>query len=136
VIWSDIFLGVIAAATAAIAVVQIGMLVAAGRLARRIALLLDQLEAEVKPLFDHLNAIGRDATRAAALASAQVERVDRLANELASRAEQGVQTLQDTLAAPAREGRAVVGALLAAIRAMRQPRRRHSRTEEDDALFI
>lgn len=135
-IWSDIFLGVIAAATAAIAISQIGMMVAAGRLARRIGRLLDQFEAELKPLFDQLNAIGRDASRAAELATAQVERVDHILNEVALRAEQTVQMLQDTLVAPAREGRSVIGALLAAVRAMRGPATRRPRAEEEDALFI
>ena len=65
---------------------QIGVLVAAGRLARRVERLLDQFDRELKPLFDHLNAIGRDASRAAALATAQVERADRLFTDLGAAA--------------------------------------------------
>ena len=63
-VWSLVFLGVIAAATLAIAIVQIGVLVAAGRLARRVDALADQFEREMKPLFGHLNTIGHDASRA------------------------------------------------------------------------
>ena len=63
--WADVCLGIIAVATLAIAIVQIGVVVAAGRLARRIDTLTEQFEREVKPLFGHLNAIGRDASRAA-----------------------------------------------------------------------
>ena len=62
-VWSEIFLGVIAVATLSMAIVLVGMLVAAGRLARRVGRLLDQLELEWKPVFGHLNAIGRDASR-------------------------------------------------------------------------
>ena len=133
--WSEIFLGVIAVATLAMAMVLVGMLVAASRLARRVARILDQLELELRPLFDHLNAIGRDASRAAALATAQVERVDRVFGDLAQRLDQALGSFQGILDGPAREGRALLTALAAAFRAMRgRPRR--ARSEEEDALFI
>ena len=61
--WADVFLGIIAVATLAIAITQIAVIVAAGRIARRVEQLADQLEHEVKPLFVHLNAIGRDEQR-------------------------------------------------------------------------
>jgi hypothetical protein len=67
----EVFLGVIAVATLAMAIVQVGVIVAAGRLARRVEELADRLEQDVKPLFGHLNAIGRDAPRAAAPNCAQ-----------------------------------------------------------------
>ena len=69
--WTDVFLGIIAVATLATAIVQIGVLVAAGRLARRLGRLVDQVEREMKPLFGHSNAIARDASRAAALPTAR-----------------------------------------------------------------
>jgi hypothetical protein len=133
--WSEIFLGVIAAATLAMAIVLVGVLVAAGRLARRVGRILDQLELEMKPLFGHLNAIGRDASRAAALATAQVERVDRVFSDLTGRLDQTLRSVQAIMDGPAREGRAILSALAAAFQAMRgRPRR--ARTEEEDALFI
>ena len=139
-VWSHVFLGVIAAATLAIAIVQIGVLVAAGRLARRVDALADQLEHEMKPLFSHLNAIGRDASRAASLATAQVERADQLFSDVAVRIEQALNTLQTTLSAPAREARALVSAFKAAFRVLRDLRTRarsgQPRAEEEDALFI
>jgi hypothetical protein len=136
---TEIFLGVIAVATLAMAIVQIGIIVAAGMLARRILRLADRVEREVTPLFGHLNAIGRDASRAAALAAMQVERADKLFNDLAVRVEQTVTTFQTSLRAPLREGRALVGAFRAGLRAvrdMRSARSRQSRAEDDDALFI
>ena len=102
-VWSDVFLGVIAVATLAIAIAQVGVMVAAGRLARRVDRLTDQFEQEMRPLFGHLNAIARDAARAAALATAQVERADRLFTDLAARVEEGVASLQSTIGEPARE---------------------------------
>jgi hypothetical protein len=135
-IWSEIFLGVIAAATLVVAAVLVGVLVAAGRLARRIGRLLDRLEPEVAPLMGHLNAIGRDASRAAALAAGQVERVDRLFADLAQRLDQVLRTFQDTIVAPAREGRAILAAVLAAFQTIRGARARRSRSDDEDALFI
>lgn len=132
-VWAEVFLGVIAAATLAMAIVQIGVLVAAGRLARRVGRLVDQVELELKPVFGHLNAIGRDASRAAALATAQVERVDALFTDLTQRVDQTAQNLYSTLARPANR----LSALAAAIRAMRDGRaRRRPRSEEEETLFI
>jgi len=136
---ADIFLGIIAAATLAIAIVQIGVIIAAGRLARRVETLADQIERDLKPLFGHLNAIGRDASRAAALATAQVERADKLFADVAQRVELAMNNVQGTLGAPAREARAVLSAFKAAmqaIRDMRQDRSRQRRSDDEDALFI
>ena len=138
--WGDVFLGVIAVATLAIAIAQVGVLVAAGRLARRVERLTEQFEQEMRPLFGHMNAIGRDAARAAALATAQVERADRLFTDVAERVEQGIATLQSTIGGPAREGRALLVAFRAAFQVlseMRSQRRpRQGRGDDEDALFI
>jgi hypothetical protein len=137
---TEILLGVIALATLTIAIVQVGIIVVAGMLARRLARLADQVEREITPLFGHLNAIGRDAARATALASAQVERADRMFADVADRVEQTLNTFQSSLATPAREGRAIISAWRAgfqAIRDMRQnARARQGRGEDEDALFI
>jgi hypothetical protein len=137
-IWSVVFLGVIAAATLAIAVVQVGVLVAAGRLARRVDALADQFEREVKPLFGHLDAIGRDASRATTLATAQVERADQLFSDFAIRIDETLNSFHTAIRTPAREGRALLSAFRAAFQAIRDLRARsgQARAEEEDALFI
>jgi len=137
-VWPEVFLGIIAVATLLMAIVQIGLIVAAGRLARRVDRLADQVEHELKPLFVNINAIGRDASRAVALAAAQVERADKLFADLVLRIEQTAATLQATLVAPAREGRALLAALRAALSAVRQSRgrARQGRGDDEDALFI
>ena len=138
-IWSDIFLGVIAVATLATAIVQVGVLVAAGRLARRLSRLVDDVEREMVPIFGHLNAIAKDASKAAAVATAQVERVDSLFADLSQRLEQMFDGFQASLAIPAREGRAIATALRATFQALRDSRgsrRRRSRADDEDALFI
>ncbi len=137
-VWRDVFLGVIAVATLAIAVAQIGVIIAAGLMARRVARMVDQIEREVKPLFGHLNAIGSDASRAVALATAQVERADKLFSEVAVRIEQTMNVVQTSIGGPAREGRALLGALRAVLQALREGRggRRQGRGDDEDALFI
>ena len=138
--WSDVFLGVIAVATLAMAVAQVAVIVVAGRAARRVAEVAEQFQRDVKPLFGHLNAIGHDAARAAALAAVQVERVDQLFTDVVQRFEQTVSTVQATVIGPVREGRALVSAFKAAMQAVRElrqnPRSRQGRAEEEDALFI
>ena len=138
--WADVFLGIIAVATLIIAIVQIGVVVAAGRLARRVETLAEQIERDVKPLFGHLNAIGRDASRAATLATAQVERADRLFADVATRVELALNSVQGTLGAPAREGRALLSGFKAAFHAIREMRHdarsRQGRGDDEDALFI
>jgi type IV secretory pathway VirB2 component (pilin) len=135
-VWAVVFLGVIAFATLAMAIVVVGALIAAARLAQRVGRILDQLEVDLKPLFEHMNAIGRDASRAAALATAQVERVDRALNDLAGRLDYTLRSVQAVLNGPVREGQAIITALAAAVRAMRGGRARHARGEDEDALFI
>jgi hypothetical protein len=137
---TEVFLGVIAIATLLMAIVQVAVIVAAALLARRMTRLVERVEQDIKPLFAHLNAIGRDASRAAALATAQVERADRLFADVAVRVEETLNGVQTTLGAPLREGRALLSAFragLAVIREIRQnSRARQARGEDEDALFI
>jgi hypothetical protein len=137
--WSQIFLGVIALATLTMAVVQVGVLIAAGLVARRIERLVDKVERELQPAFAHVNAIGRDAARAVSLATAQIERADHLFNDLAQKVEETVASVQATIVAPAREGMALLKALRVALGVVREARR-HARArhgaEDEDALFI
>ena len=89
-------------------------------------------------MFEHLNAIGRDAARAAALATAQVERADRLFADITGRVEQGLNSVQQAVTGPAREGAALWRALRTAFLAFKapRPRRKRSGADEEDALFI
>ena len=137
--WTDIFLGVIAAATLITSILQVGVLVAAGRLAMRLMRLVDRMEREVKPLIGHLDAIGRDAARATSLAAAQVERADGLFADLAQRLESTMDAVQSAAGMPAREGAAIMAgfrAALSSLRSMRGTRSRRARGDDEDALFI
>ena len=140
IVWRDVFLGVIAVATLAIAVAQIAVIVAAASAAKRLSQMADTFEREVKPLVGHLNAIGRDAARAAQLATAQVERADKLFADVAQRFEQTLSAVDASISGPAREGRALLSAFRAAFQALRELRRdgrgRQGRGDDEDALFI
>src|SRR5262245_35794134 len=96
------------------AAAPIAIIIAASLRARRIARLADRVEHELKPIFGHLNAIGRDASRAAALATAQIERADKMVAELGLRFDDALMKLQSSLSVPAREGRALLSAFRAA----------------------
>lgn len=117
--WPQLFLGVIAFATLTMALIQVGLGVGAWLIARRVARLIQQLERELKPLTENVNAMARDAARATSLATAQVERVDRLFTELTARVEQTAHAVQRTILSPLRDGAAMITALKAAIEAFR-----------------
>lgn len=135
---AELFLGIIAFATAAVAVGQLCVVVITSRAARRVARLAQTVELELKPIFGHLNSIGRDAARAASLASAQVERADRLFADISMRVEDAVNNVQASIEQPAREGRAVLAAFRAAFQAIQEMRRNRGRPrpDDEDALFI
>jgi hypothetical protein len=135
---ADTWLGIIAISTLLIAIVQVGVLIAAGLLARRLERLANHIEREIKPMLAHLNAIGRDAARAAALATAQVERADRLFADLTGRVEQGFNGVQKVMSGPFHKGAALWNALRAAVTAVKvpRPRQKPSGADEEDALFI
>jgi hypothetical protein len=137
---SEIFLGIIAVATVALAIAQIGVIVIAGLAVRRVTKLIATVEEELRPIFGHMNAIARDASRAAALATAQVERADQLFADVAVRVERAMDDVQASMGRPAREGRALISAFKAAFQAIREMRQggrgRQTRGDDEDALFI
>jgi hypothetical protein len=135
---SEVFLGVIALATLAMAIVQVGVLVAASRLSRRVDHLVDQVEHELKPALGHLNTIGRDVSRAVTVGTTQIERIDRLFVDLAKRLDETLGTIQAGVVAPVREGKALLNGLSAALSVLltRRPPHRGQRPDDEDALFI
>jgi predicted outer membrane protein len=141
----EILLGIIAAAVALMALVQVGAIMAGLRVARRVEHIATELETGIKPLLANLTTLTGEATKAATLASAQVERFDKLFAELASRIEQTLTSAQEMMARPARDGAAVVAGIRAALSAfqgLREASRRRAASrpgrieEEEESLFI
>ncbi|HSK07970.1 MAG TPA: hypothetical protein VK911_00215 [Vicinamibacterales bacterium] len=133
-----VLLGIIAAATLVMALVHLGVIVLAARLARRVEALIGRLEQDVRPVVANAASAAAHAARAAELAAAQVERADRLLADLTVRIDETAITVQRGLLTPAREGRAVIAgvrAALAALLDLRTPSHA-GRGHEEDPLFI
>lgn len=138
--WGTLFLGIIAAATLLMAVLQVGVVVTAARLARRVERLADELHGELKPLVARAQGIAEDAQRVSSLAAAQVERVDALMSDVTRRVDETATILQQAILRPAREGMALVAGIRAGLELLRSARRPAAsgsgRLDEEDALFI
>jgi hypothetical protein len=138
--WSEVFLGVIASATLIMAVIQIGAILAALRLAKQAQQMIASVQQEVRPLIAKANGIADEATRTVALATAQAQKVDHVVTDLSRRVEETAAVLQEAIITPAREGMAIVAAIRAGLSALggwRDLRPRHRRpTDEEDPLFI
>ncbi len=138
--WSELFLGLIAFATVVMALIQVGAIIAALRLAKQAQAMIVTIQRDVQPLVAKAHAIADEATRTVALARAQAEKVDRVVTDLARRVEDTTAVLQDAIVTPAREGMAVMAAIratLGALRALRDVRPGHGRhADDEDPLFI
>ena len=138
--WSDVFLGIIAAATVVMAVVQISAIVTALRLSRQAQQVLQSVHQEVRPLIARAHAIAEEASRTVAMATSQAQKVDRLITDLSQRVDETAGVIQEAIITPAREGLAIVAAVkagLSALRGLRDMRPRNGRhAEEEDPLFI
>jgi hypothetical protein len=134
---AELFLGVIAVATLVTAIFQIGVLFAVGVLVMRIIRVVERLDQEIKPLLRHLDSIGKDAARAASVATAQVERIDGLLADFTARAERAMDAVQRVAGAPAREGAALMAGVRAMLGSLKNGGRRgRSRADDEDAMFI
>jgi hypothetical protein len=138
--WSEGFLGVIAVATLIMALIQVGAVIAAARIARQARQTLATVQQDIRPLIARVNSVAAEASKTAALATVQAEKVDRLVTDLSQRVEETSAIVQQAIIMPAREGLAVMAAVkagLAALRGFRNVHPRHARTaEEEDPLFI
>ena len=84
-------------------------------------------------------ALAEEASRTVALATAQMQKVDRLVTDLAQRVDETSSVVQHAIVTPAARGLAIVAAIKAALGVLGEMRHhgrpgRHS--EEEDPLFI
>lgn len=138
-VWSEVFLGVIAIATLVMAVIQVGLIVSLLRTVRQAQQIMQTVQQEVRPLIAKVTAVADEASRTAAIATAQAEKVDRLMTDLTRRVDETATIIQQAIITPAREGMALVAGLkagLIALRGFRAMRERHRQAEEEDPLFI
>jgi two-component sensor histidine kinase len=138
---SDVFLGLIAAATLAMAIGQIGLLVVVLRLSKRVEAMSARVEREIGPLAERLTRVAENLQQASSLAAVQIERVDRLFAGASKRADATMSLVQGAVVGPIREGLAVIAALRGVIAAVRSIRgsgtgRAASKFDDEDPLFI
>jgi dihydroxyacetone kinase-like predicted kinase len=138
---NEVYLGVIAVAVAAMAVIQVAAIVVAMRTARRVGEAVARLENDVRPIVTNLKSMSVDAARTASIASAQAQRAEQLIGDVTARVNDTVAAVEATVMAPAREAYAVMQGLLGALAAFRHaPSRpvhhRDATSEEEDSLFI
>jgi len=134
---TEVWLGVIAVAVAVMAILQVVVLLRVSQVAREASAATRDLRRELTPLIAKAHKIADDAGRVSALALTQVERVDQLFESTALRIDETMQTVQETLIRPVRQGAAVMAGVKAALAVFRarQDRSRYDR-DDDDALFI
>ena len=135
----ELFLGIIAGATLVMAIVQVGAIVFAAWLARRVQQLAVSVQEDLRPLIARANGIAEEASKTAALATAQAQKIDRLVTDLSRRVDETSLVVQEAVVTPAREGLALVAGIkagLAALRGLRDFRGRAGRVEDEDPLFI
>ncbi|MYI76075.1 MAG: hypothetical protein F4057_12510 [Acidobacteria bacterium] len=137
---STLFMGVIAVAVLALAVTQVATLLYGLRVVRRLDRMADQVEKDIMPVIDRVNAISGDITRATSLAVAQIERADQLFARFAVRAERLMTVGEDAVMEPVRRSAAIIQALRAALESLRRnPGKAAEKApadEEQEALFI
>ncbi|HSP89648.1 MAG TPA: hypothetical protein VLN08_02015, partial [Vicinamibacterales bacterium] len=138
---STVFLGVIALATVAMAVGQVGMLISVLRLSKRVEAMSVRVERELGPLAERLTRVAENLQQASNLAAVQVERVDRLFAGATRRADETMSLVQGAVVGPIREGLAVIAAVRGVVGAIRSARgsrasRAASKFDDEDPLFI
>jgi hypothetical protein len=136
---SQVFLAIIAASTALMALIQIGAVVVLARVAMQVRDIVATLQQDIRPLIGRANALADEAQKTAALATAQAQKIDRMVTDLTRRVDETSAVVQEAILTPAREGMALVAALkagLGALRGFRDLRGRDGRMEDEDALFI
>ena len=139
---SDLFLGLIAAGVLLMAVGQVTAVIMAVRATRRVGEALGRLEDSVRPIVANVQQMSEDAARATAIAAAQVERAERMMDDVTRKVDETVSMVQHTILTPARNGMAILDGIKAAFSAFfggDSPRRRSpgpASIAEDDASFI
>jgi len=133
------FLAIIAAATALMALIQIGALVMLARVAAQVRDLVGTVQKDLRPLIARATAVADEAHKTAVLGTLQAQKIDQLVTDLTRRVDETSLIIQDAIVTPAREGMAIVAgvkAALGALRGLRDMRGRTGAVDDEDALFI
>ena len=132
-------LTIMAISLAIMAAVQIGVIVVAIRVSRKMTLAIEDLRREVRPLAEKVNRLADEATKVTSLAALQLERVDEFMATTVRRVDATLSVVQGLASGPIRQGAAVLTAVKAVMIMVRnwQSRRPGDREHHDeDALFV
>jgi len=138
---ATLFLGIMAASLAVMALVQVWLIVAGLRVAKKLGVAIDDIRREMRPLMDKVNRIADDAGRATSLARQQIERVDEFMATATSRINDTLSIVQGVVSGPVRQGAVVMSVMRGAMAAFRQWQTRKGagpprEPDEDDAWFV
>jgi hypothetical protein len=137
--WNQVFLGIIAVATAMMTIIQVGAIVFLARTAAQVREIAGTIQKDIRPLISRANAVAEEASKTAALATLQAQKIDRLVTDLTRRVDETSIIIQQAIVTPAREGMAILAALragFASLRGFRNDQGRPKGADEEDALFI
>ena len=135
--WQIVFLGIMAVALVAMAVMQVVTSLALVRVSREVASAVRDMQRDVKPLIDKATRMTDDAARLTQLALTQVERVDRLVSTLSVRVEETAAAVQGAIARPKQQGATLIAAFRGVLAAIREFQGRQSSPRDDEeTLFV
>ena len=138
--WSVIFLGVMAVSLVLMAVAQLVVALALVRSVKRMSETVDNLQRDIHAVLDKAAKIADDASRVAALALVQAERLDSLMKTSVARIDETFSIVQRAVTEPIRQGSALFAALRAAFSVVRawqnRPAAAAGVAEDEDPLFV
>jgi tetrahydromethanopterin S-methyltransferase subunit B len=118
---TEAFLGVIALATLITAIAQVGVLIAGLRLARRVNAAVERIEDTTGPIVARVDELSAEALLSLAAARSQMDRLERMTEDVVNRIDETVRTWQTYVLKPARQGVALLAGARAAVLAFRRP---------------
>lgn len=138
--WQLIFLGVMAVSLVLMAVAQLVVALAMVKAVKQVSASVEQLQRDIRPVLDKAAKIADDASRVAALALVQAERLDALMKSTAARIDETFQVVQRAIIEPMRQGSALFAAIRAAFSVVRawqaRPAPASAAAEDEDPLFV
>lgn len=128
--WTNVFLGVIAFATLMAAIAQVAVLIGVAKAAKRINVLADRAERAIEPTVHRIDELRAQVADVVARGAVQIERAERLVDDISHQAERVSTTLRGAATYPVRETSALVAGARAII--ARLTNGRTSRGESDE----
>lgn len=115
---NEVLLGVIALATLTMAIVQVVVIVAGVRFARRVDAAVQRVEAATAPMLARVDDVATEALASMSAARSQMDRLEVMTTDMVTRIDDTVHALQTYVMAPARQGAALLAGARAAVQVL------------------